>query len=172
MFDWQRPASRVIELRPAGSGRRVIGWRARSIADTLDACAQLEGDLYLASDVVVSVAEGARYWRTYAAKNREAKRANSRLQSAKVRQRQRQDHAAYVQRLAAEIPWATPIGFKRWAADWWRTWRTDPAGCIFETRRTADTAAESRRKVSEWLWGSDKRGTRGGAPTSAERPSF
>lgn len=127
LLDWVeaatfRPGTRLVRIDRNGSVRVYEGWRAVSIAETLDVCSRVDGDLWIGKSPRFSITgvvynghrtkDGAhRLWRQ---NNPEAARANSRLQAKKSRDRARVDWLEYCAAYEEKFPGTKPIGFDRW----------------------------------------------------------
>lgn len=125
-----RPATRVVRVEFHGTRRVYEGWRSSSIAETLSACAQLDGDYWIAKVTHIDARgrsyeghvhkDGAhRLWRQ---NNPDAARANNRKQAARSRERMRMEWHEYCAAYVAKFPKSMPIGFDRWCRGARKLW--------------------------------------------------
>ncbi len=151
-----RPVAKVVRQT---AGRVVVsGWRREEIAECLDLCARVVGRLHTTvNDDERRTADGrfaqifetpADYKRAWARTNRDAARANSRLQWQKQEAKARADYQECEQIYTSIYPTVRMPGFDGWRRRFWRSWKEDRALCLGSMVawvRDAD-------KASSWEW--------------------
>lgn len=138
-----------MEVRVVGSSRfrefspghiAVRGWRMPAIDRCLDFCARIPG--YVETEWVAERERDSagRYLRQFqqskdyklawARRNREASKANSKLQWEKTNERARSDYASFVELLKSSYPRVHVRGFDFWRRSYWALWRRAPDLCV------------------------------------------
>lgn len=117
-----RPCTAILRVEAGGTRRVYTGWRARAIAEVLDACSVIDGDWWVGRTQMVD--KLGRSYQGYRQKsgahmawrqnNDEAARANSRKQAKVWRERAREEWFAYCAAYQEKFPGQQPIGFDRW----------------------------------------------------------
>lgn len=160
--DWQleleklilaRPPTKIVRVRVETRSIVYEGWRSSSIAEVLDSCAAVDGDLWMSktsrfnslgrSYQGYSKSNGSHYkWRQ---SNPEAAKANSRKQANAWRARAREEWHNYCAAYARKFPGQQPVGFDRWSKTGRTRWLDlGPDGIQYNDTKRLFTAEEAR----------------------------